>query len=127
MRKFICAGLIALACLSIASGTALAQSPKGTDPLSSLPSDARALGGYNVLIADRGNDRLLFVSPAKTILWSYDFIGLHPNVGADDAFFIEGGKRIIASLEHAQVIQIIDVATKQVVWEYGELGKRGSA
>ena len=130
MRKLICAGLGALACLSIASGTAQAQSPKAQDrnnPLSALPSDAGALGGYNVLIADRGNNRLLLVSPAKTILWTYDFTGLPMNAGADDAFFIEGGKRIIASLEHAQVIQIIDVATKQVVWEYGELGKQGSA
>jgi hypothetical protein len=130
MRKLICAGLGALACLSIGSGTAQAQSPKAqdrTDPLFTLPSDAGALGGYNVLIADRGNNRLLLVSPAKTILWTYDFTGLAANAGADDAFFIEGGKRIIASLEHSQVIQIIDVATKQVVWEYGELGKRGSA
>lgn len=132
MRKLICAGLgaLACACLSIASGTAQAQSPKAqdrTDPLSALPSDARALDGYNVLIADRGNNRLVLVSPAKRILWTYDFTGLPPNAGADDAFFVEGGKRIIASLEHSQVIQIIDVATKQIVWEYGKLGKRGSA
>lgn len=127
---FLLAGLGALVCVSIGPGTAGAQSPKAqghTDPLSALPSDASALGGYNVLIADRGNNRLLVVNPAKQILWSYEFTGLPPNAGADDAFFIEGGKRIIASLEHSQVIQIIDVATKEVVWQYGELGKRGSA
>ena len=51
---------------------------------------------------------------------------LRPGQGADDAFFAQGGKTI-ASFEHAQMIQIIDVATKQAVWQYGELGKPGSA
>ncbi len=131
MRKLARVWLVAaLACLSVAPLMAQTPSPKTpvrTDPLSALPSDAGALGGYNLLIADRGNNRLLLVSPAKTILWTYDFVGLGPNDGADDAFFMDGGKKIIASLEHSQVIQIIDVATKQVVWQYGELGKRGSA
>lgn len=130
MKRIIFAALSLVACLSAVPEAVRAQSPKASDradPLSALPSDASALGGYNVLIADRGNNRLLVVNPAKQILWSYEFTGLPPNAGADDAFFIEGGKRIIASLEHSQVIQIIDVATKEVVWQYGELGKRGSA
>ena len=130
MRTLICAALAAIACLSVAPETPLAQSPKAqgrTDPLAALPSDAGALGGHNVLIADRGNNRLLLVSPAKKILWDYDFIGLGPSEGADDAFFMDGGKKIIASLEHAQVIQIIDVESKQVVWEYGHLGRPGFA
>ncbi|MDR3471286.1 MAG: hypothetical protein P4M09_06310 [Devosia sp.] len=91
------------------------------------PSDAAALGGYNVLIADRGNNRLLLVSPEKRILWAYDFVGLRPGAGADDAFFTPDGKSIIVNLEHEQVIQIIDRATKTVTWQYGTLGKRGSA
>ncbi len=128
MRKLVCAALAALASLSLGPEAALPQSPAAavrTDPLAALPSDAGALGNYNVLIADRGNNRLLLVSPAKKILWDYEFVGLRPTEGADDAFFVDGGKRIIASLEHAQVIQIIDVETKQVVWEYGHLGQRG--
>src|SRR5690349_836845 len=104
-RRVFCAWLGVLAWLSIAPGAAQAPSPSApvrTDPLTALPGDAGALGGYNVLIADRGNNRLLVVSPAKKILWSYDFVGLPPNAGADDAFFLEGGKKIIASLEHSQ-------------------------
>ncbi len=90
------------------------------------PSDSSALGGYNVLIADRGNNRVLLVSPGKAILWEYDFTGLAHSTGADDAFFADGGKSVIVSLEHQQVVQIIDIATKQVTWQYGQLGKRGS-
>ena len=94
--------------------------------LDSLPSDGAALGGYNVLIADRGNNRVILVSPDKKILWEYDFVGLPRSSGADDAFFADGGKSVIVNLEHQQVIEIIDVATKAIKWEYGELGKRGA-
>jgi hypothetical protein len=99
-----------------------------TDPLlAALPSDASALGGYNLMIADRGNDRLLIVSPEKKILWQYNFTDIPPGQGADDAFFTDGGKHIITNLEHGQVIRIIDIATKKVIWEYGHLGKQGRA
>src|ERR1700680_1253215 len=94
--------------------------------LLSLPSDQTALGGYNVLIADRGNDRVLLVSPDKQILWQYDIPGIPKRSGADDAFFADKGKSIIVNLEHQHVIQIIDMETKKVTWEYGELGKPGA-
>lgn len=97
-------------------------SPRAQDPAPKGP-----LGGYNVLIADRGNNRLLLVSEAGKILWQYDFPGLPPENGADDAFFADGGKSIVTNLEHEQVIQVIDVATKTVTWQYGTLGKKGSA
>jgi hypothetical protein len=90
------------------------------------PADAAALDGNNVLIADRGNNRLLIVTPQKSIVWEYDFAGLPRSTGADDAFFANGGKSVIASLEHQQVIQMIDVATKAVTWQYGVFGRRGS-
>ena len=95
------------------------------DP-AAVPHDASSLGGYNVLVADRGNNRILLISPDKQILWQYDFVGLPRSAGADDAFFADDGKSVIVNLEHSQVIQIIDFASKQVTWEYGQLGKRGS-
>ena len=85
-----------------------------------------ALGKYNVLIADRGNNRVLLVSPNKQILWEYDFTGIRPGSGADDAFFADDGKSIIVNLEHQQIIQVIDIASKTVSWQYGELGRRGA-
>jgi hypothetical protein len=91
------------------------------------PSDPTGLGGYNVLIADRGNNRLLVVDRDRTILWEYDFSGLPAGSGADDAFFADGGKSITVNLEHQQVIEVIDRASKAVVWQYGTLGRRGAA
>ena len=91
------------------------------------PSDAAALGGYNVLIADRGNNRLLVVSPEKSILWEYDFSGIRRGTGADDAFFADGGKSVIVNLEYQHVIQIIDYASKTVTWQYGQMGRAGFA
>jgi hypothetical protein len=95
--------------------------------LASLPSDGTALGGYNVLIADRGNDRVLLVDSDKKILWQYDISGIPPRLGADDAFFADGGKSVIVNLEHEHVVQIIEIESKRVTWQYGELGKAGSA
>ncbi|MBI2719420.1 MAG: hypothetical protein HY245_14200 [Rhizobiales bacterium] len=91
-----------------------------------VPGDAAALGGYNLLIADRGNNRLLVLTPDKRIVWQYDFQGLPPGSGADDAFFADGGKTVIVNLEHSAVIQLIDYATKKVTWQYGEIGRPGS-
>jgi len=147
LTPLVASGVAVLTAAALLTGTVVADgraalprhqralSPVGaprastTDPLAilaSLPSDASALGGYNVLIADRGNNRVILVSPAKQILWEYDFTGIPPGSGADDAFFADGGKSVIVNLEHQQVIEVIDFATKAVTWEYGDLGTRGS-
>jgi outer membrane protein assembly factor BamB len=90
------------------------------------PHDATALGGYDVLIADRGNDRLLLVTPQKQTLWEYHFHGIPAHQGADDAFFADGGKSIVTNLEHGQFIEKIDIATGKPTWTYGDLGHRGA-
>lgn len=91
-----------------------------------MPSDGSALGGYDVLIADRGNARLLLVNPAKQILWEYHFPDAPGGEGADDAFFADNGKSVITNLEHGQVIRKIDIASSQVTWDYGTLGHKGA-
>ena len=113
-------------CWLLQTGPGLAAAGSASAATAAEPADAAALGGYNVLIADRGNNRVLLVGADKQILWEYDFTGLAHSTGADDAFFADGGKSVIVSLEHQQVVQIIDIATKQVTWQYGELGKRGA-
>jgi hypothetical protein len=112
-------------CLAMQADAAAAASGPAPIPADE-PADATALGGYNVLIADRGNNRVLLISPDKQTLWEYDFTGLPRGTGADDAFFADGGKSVIVNLEYQQVVQIIDIATKTVTWQYGELGKRGA-
>ncbi len=95
------------------------------EELAKQPSAMEALGGYNVLIADRGNNRLIEVTPDKKIIWQHFFNVPAPGLGADDAFFTDGGKSVIVNLEEFQLIEIIDYASKATLWRYGIAGKPG--
>ncbi len=100
--------------------------PANPNDMAALPSDQTGLGNYDVLIADRGNNRLLVVTPNKQIIWEYHFDLPHAGLGADDAFFVNNGKSIIVNLEEYHVIELIDYTTKQVLWSYGTPGKPGA-
>ena len=89
------------------------------DEITNEPRDTSALGGYNVLIADRGNNRLIEVTPDKKIIWEYDFHLPKRGLGADDAFFTDNGQTIIVNLEEYHIIELIDYQTKTVKWTYG--------
>lgn len=93
------------------------------------PPSARLPG--TLLIADRGNSRLIMVNAAKRIVWTFPRPGdLGPSqafVGPDDAFFTPDGRHIITNQEEAQTIGIIDYRTHRLVWQYGHLYYRGSA
>lgn len=91
-----------------------------------LPQNTTALGPYNVLIADRGNNRVIEVTPDKKIVWEYNF-NLKKGSGADDAFFADNGNTIIMSLENYNIIEQIDYATKKREWRYGVPGTPGSS
>lgn len=95
------------------------------DEVTALPRDASALGGYNVLIADRGNNRLIEVTPDKQIVWEYDFHLPKLGLGADDAFFADNGQSVIVNLEEYHIIELIDYQTKTVKWTYGTPGQPG--
>lgn len=97
-----------------------------TSEVAALPKDESALGGYNVLIADRGNNRIIEVTPDKKIVWEYNFHLAKGGLGADDAFFTNDGKMIIVNLEELNVIELIDYATKKVTWAYGSETSFGS-
>jgi hypothetical protein len=84
----------------------------------------------NVLIADRSNSRLLIVSPRGQIVWSFPRRGdLRRGQSfrvPDDAFFADGGRRIVATQEDDFVISVIDVATHRIVYRYGHPGVQGA-
>lgn len=88
-----------------------------------------ALPGY-MLIADRGNSRLLIVTPKKKIIWSMS-LGTGgkgaTSRGADDAFFTPDMKHIIINEEDNNEIAVIDIAKKKIVWSYGHPGVAGRA
>lgn len=86
--------------------------------------------GLGLLIADRGNGRLLIVSRAKKILWRFPTMGSLPagqRFVADDAFLSPDGKTIVANDEAHHVIDRIDIVTRKLIWQYGHYGHPGSA
>ncbi len=100
--------------------------PASPQEIATQPKNTSALGEYDVLIADRGNNRLIEVTPDKKIVWEYQFKGLPPGYGADDAFFTDNGKIVVASLEYYHIVELIDYQTKKILWQYGIPGTHGS-
>ncbi|HEY4748557.1 MAG TPA: kelch repeat-containing protein, partial [Steroidobacteraceae bacterium] len=91
-------------------------------------SDPRVLPG-NVLIADRGNNRLVEVTPRGRIVWRFPRPGdlrhgEHFRV-PDDAFFSRDGRLIYATQEDDFTISVIDVARHRIVFRYGKPGEPG--
>jgi len=86
--------------------------------------------GLGLLIADRGNGRLLIVSDAHQVLWHFPVAGSLPTgqrFSADDAFLSLDGRTIVANDEAHQVIDRIDVVSRRVIWQYGHYDRAGSA
>jgi sugar lactone lactonase YvrE len=73
----------------------------------------------NLLIADRGNNRIIEVTPDKQIVWEFQFPSRLPSHGADDAFFSPDHKEIVFSLGLDNQIQVLDYETKKITWTYG--------
>lgn len=92
-------------------------------------SDPSVLPGP-VLVADSKNNRLIEVSPTGEVMWEFPRPGdLSPGQSflvPDDAFFTPDGRQIVVTQEDDQVISLVDVATRHVVWTYGTPGSPGS-
>lgn len=92
-------------------------------------SDPSVLPG-NVLIADKANNRLVQVTPAGQVAWSFP----GPNDLApgenfrvpDDAFFSPDGRSIVTTEEDDYVISLIDPAAHRITYRYGTPGTPGS-
>jgi hypothetical protein len=117
------------------AGKPAASSPPAT-PAASTPAQragvARLPGPFPglLLIADRGNDRLLLVDGRQRILWSYPRPGHSPTYPFhydDDAFFCPGFGAIISSQEMQHTVQVISFPGGKVLWHYGRVDQPGSA
>jgi hypothetical protein len=105
--------------------TTAAPSPARQASASPLPGPFPGL----LLIADRGNDRLLLVDGKKRVLWTYPRPGTAPSFPLrydDDAFFCPGYRAIISSQEMQHTIQIISFPEGKVLWHYGRVDQPGS-
>jgi hypothetical protein len=82
-----------------------------------------------LLIADRGNNRILLVDPHRRILWRFPTArdrALGRRLVFDDDTFVEpGGKALITNEEDHQDILSIDVATHRVTRLFGVPGVKG--
>jgi len=84
--------------------------------------------GY-LLIADRGNNRMLLVDGAHRVLWRYPGGGpkAMPFVFDDDTFFGPRHDRIISNQEDQDTIQIVSFPGKHVLWRYGHVNVKSGA
>ncbi len=99
------------------------------DPLTRPGSDPGVLPG-NVLIADKGNDRLVEVDPRGHVVWRFPRSGdLAPGQAfnvPDDAFFDPSGRSIVATQEDDFTISLIDVRRHRISYRYGVPGVPGA-
>ena len=81
----------------------------------------------DLLIADRGNNRILLVNPRHRLLWHYPSRrGQHKLFFDDDTFFVPGGRAIISNQEENHQIVMISYPRGRLIWSYGHAGVRGS-
>jgi len=87
--------------------------------------------GAKLLVADRGNNRLLLFDASMNVLWTY------PSATAptdpldfyfpDDAFFIDKGTAIISNQEQNETIVEIGYPSGKILWSYGHPKQVGTA
>jgi hypothetical protein len=90
--------------------------------------------GQKLLIADRGNNRLLVLDDTGAIVWTYpNPPSMPPPPGPrgfyfpDDAFFVNHGTAIISNQEENETIVKIGYPSGSLLWSYGHPAQTGSA
>jgi hypothetical protein len=119
------------------SGGPAEVSPSPSDALPSVSASTtsaaakvRPFAGL-LLIADRGNNRLLVMNARKHIVWTYP----SPSLPApkfrfyfpDDAFFVHGGHAILINEEENNLLAEIAYPSGRTLWTYGHAGVAGSS
>jgi hypothetical protein len=86
--------------------------------------------GGQLLVADRGNNRLLLLNTANQIVWSYPSASTPPPPGGfyfpDDAFFSAHGSQIISNQEQNETIVILGYPAGKLLWQYGHPRQSGT-
>jgi len=87
--------------------------------------------GAKLLVADRGNNRLLLMDSVMHVDWTYPSATSPPDALGfyfpDDAFFIDKGTAIISNQEENETIVEIGYPSGRIVWSYGHPKQAGSA
>ncbi len=103
---------------------------------SSAPKPAAEAGSApppftgRLMIADRGNNRLIVVNAQKKVLWRFPSHAHPAPPGGfyfpDDAFFTHGGTGIISNEEQNERIVQLAFPSGKLLWSYGHPGIAGS-
>jgi hypothetical protein len=112
--------------------TVAAQPPgAGASPSSTPGTSAASSGGAAaqrpfaglLLIADRGNNRLLVMNAKKHVVWRYPSRRLpappQPLYFPDDAFWVHGGHAILVNEEENHTLIEIGYPSGRLLWTYG--------
>ncbi|MGP8205590.1 MAG: PQQ-binding-like beta-propeller repeat protein [Acidimicrobiales bacterium] len=95
------------------------------------PGAGSPLYGEHLLVADRGNDRLLVLDDANQVVWAYPSRSAPPPPGGfyfpDDAFFVRHGTAIISNQEENETLVELAYPSGRVLWSYGHPRLAGSA
>ncbi len=87
--------------------------------------------GAKLLIADRGNNRLLLLDAAMHVVWRYPAPGLPRDplrfYFPDDAFFIDHGTAIISNQEQNETVIKLAYPSGKIIWSFGHPGHSGTA
>lgn len=87
--------------------------------------------GESLLIADRGNNRIIVLNPSMKINWQYPAPGMPtPPFNLyfpDDAFFSNNGTAIISNQENNNTIVKIAYPSGKTLWTFGHPLQAGSA
>ncbi len=117
---------------TLVTATPAASSLISTTPTAggSDPASVRPFAG-KLLIADRGNNRLLVVDAKGRVLWRYPDPSLPappvPFFFPDDAFWVHRGRAILVNEEDNDVLAEIAYPSGGTLWTYGHPRVPGSA
>ncbi|MGH2364040.1 MAG: hypothetical protein ACRDHX_05230 [Chloroflexota bacterium] len=101
--------------------------PGAAAGLPDVPPGVPFLG--HLLIADRGNNRIVEVDASGTVSWLFPSPGYAlpvPFVAPDDAFYTPDGSAVVANSESNQTVTEVGVGGDRVLWQAGTPGVRGS-
>jgi hypothetical protein len=102
--------------------------PGASFGLPALPPGVPFTG--KLLIADRGNGRIIEINASGVVDWVFPRPGQHlpvPFGAPDDAFYTANGTTIIANAEGRQTVTAIDRARGTILWQVGHYNVRSSA
>jgi hypothetical protein len=116
---------------SISSSVAVLHESTTTPPASAAAAASVRPFAGRLLIADRGNNRLIVVDSNKRRSWVYPSASMPPPAGGfyfpDDGFFADHGRSIVTNQEENHTIVRIAFPSGALQWSYGQPKVAGSS